>query len=806
MLQQMRHALRTLRRSPGYTTVALITLVLGIGANTAVFSMVRGVLLAALPFPEPDRLVRVWEVNESGREMQAAWRNFADWREAATQFDGLVAHSPARENTVLGAGEALRVPVSRVSDGFFHTLGTGVMLGRTFTADEHRIGAAPAVVISDRFWRTYLGARSDLHAQRLTVDGHDAQVIGVVALDAAYPLDTDVWLPIELSEQTDARTAHNYAVLGRLRDGARIDGARAELDAITTRFAEELGLDAGASLGDYFPVATRVRPLHDALVGDIARALWILLGAALLVLVVACTNLASTGLARGAAREREYAIRHALGAGRGRLVGVALAETLVLAGIGAAAGIACAALAIRVLPVVAPAGIPRLGDVRLDGTVLAFTIVLSLLAALAAGALPGVRIATSAMRSLRSGGRGGDEPGRARVWKWLIAAEMALALVLLTGAGLLLRSFQSVLNVEPGFRTTGVLTATLNPPPSKYEDPESRRRYFDAALDGLRAVPGVASVGIIAAPPLASLGNGLLDIEHGQRSDITADYQLADDAYFGVMGIPLLAGRLFESRDHENAEHVVVINRAFADAAWPGEDPIGRRITGGGMDNFWNQQTWAQVIGMVGDVRQRELTQLPQPAAYFSYRQRPFRTWTMTAVLAASGTAAPVALVPGARAALRTLDSNVPVSFATIDERIGTTLAARRFVMMVIALFAGIALVLAAVGVYGVVAYSVERRRREIGIRLALGAQPAHVRMQVQRDYLLAGGAGALAGIALAAALTRLMTSLLFGVEPADPATFGIVLATLTFTLWLASYIPSLRSTRVDPLETMRSD
>jgi putative ABC transport system permease protein len=806
MHQQIRQALRTLRRTPGYTTVALITLVLGIGANTAVFSIVRGVLLAALPFPEPDRLVRVWEVNESNNEMQAAWRNFTDWREAATQFAGLVANSPAREATVLGAGEALRVRVSRVSTGFFHTLGTGAVLGRTFMADEHRSGAAAAVVISDRFWRTYFGARNDLHTQRLTIDGHDAQVIGVVARSAAYPLDADVWLPIELSEQSDARTAHNYEVLGRLRDGARIDGARRELDAITKRFAEELGTDAGASLGDYFPVATRVRTLHDELVGDIARALWILLGAALLVLVVACTNLAGTGLARGASREREYAIRHALGAGRSRLVGVALTETLILAGLGAAAGIAGAALAIRVLPVAAPAGIPRLDDVRLDATVLAFTIVLSLLAALAAGALPGLRIATSAMRSLRSGGRAGDEPGRARIWKVLIAAEMALALVLLTGAGLLLRSFQSVLDVEPGFHPSGVLTATLNPPPSKYADPESRRRYYDAALDQLRAVPGVGGVGIIAVPPLASPGNGLLAIEHGPRSDITGDYQLADDGYFDVMGIPLLAGRLFDGRDHENAEHVVVINRAFANAAWPGEDPIGRRITGGGMDNFWNRLTWAQVIGVVGDVRQRDLTQPPQPAAYFSYRQRPFRSWSMTAVLAPSGTAAPVGLVPGVRATLRTLDSDVPVSFATIDERISTTLAARRFVTLVIALFAGIALVLAAVGVYGVVAYSVERRRREIGIRLALGAQPGHVRMQVQRDYMLAGAIGAVVGVALAAVLTRLMTSLLFGVEPADPATFGIVVASLGFTLWLASYIPSLQSTRVDPLESMRSD
>jgi predicted permease len=806
MPSDVRFALRALGRSPGYVAVALTTLVLGIGANTAVFSLVRGILLAPLPFAQPDRLVHVREVSMVGREMQAAWRNFADWRTSATSFEALVAHYPGAESTVLGAGEPLRAGTVGVSEGFLRALGVQPALGRGFAAEDHRAGAAPAVVVSDDFWRTRLGGERDLSVVTLNAEGLRLHVVGVMPPSFRYPAGIDLWHPLELDELSDSRTAHNFVVIGRLAAGASLAQADAELDAITRRFrSDAAGAAEARQSPEYFPESASVRPLAEALVGETRRPLLVLLGAALLVLLLACTNLASTTLARATARKKDYALRHALGARRMRIVRGIVVEALVLGVGGAALGLVLGALVVRVLPLLAPAALPRLDEVRLDAPVVAFACGLALLTATLAGLVPGVRIARGAAASLHAGGRASEGPAGQRVWKVLVACEMALALVLLVGSGLLLRSFAAILDVQPGFRTHGVLLATVNPPSLEYETPERKRAYYDALLTELEAVRGVEAAGLIAQPPLAWTSNGLVDVEDGAVADVTADYQLLSAGYLDALDIPLVRGRNFDPTDGPDAPHVVLVNEALARQAWPGEDPIGKRITGGGMDNFWAERTWATVIGVVPDVRQRELSRAPEPTLYFSYRQRPFRAWAMTAAVRprageASALAGPV------RDAVRRVDANVPVRVATIEERVSRSLAPRRFILLLIGSFAALALVLGIVGVYGVVGYAVQRRRREIGIRMALGARPGVVRRQMQREYLIASGAGAAAGVVLALLLTRSLEALLFEVEPTDPATFAGGLALLGLASWAASFVPSLRGTRLDPRETMQAD
>ncbi|HET6681428.1 MAG TPA: FtsX-like permease family protein, partial [Gemmatimonadaceae bacterium] len=545
-----------------------------------------------------------------------------------------------------------------------------------------------------------------------------------------------------------------------------------------------------------------VSSLHEATVGDMRRPLSIMLGASLLLLLVACTNLTSTTLARGTMRQREYAVRHALGAGRGRLMRLPLIEAMLLAVTGAAAGFALGAVALRLLPAIAPAELPRLSNVRLDPAAALFTLALAMLSAAVAGLWPGLRASKSAADSLRGGGRTGSGHRSSRVWKLLIGAEVALALLLLVGSGLLLRSFWSVLQVEPGFRMHGLLTATIDPPPSRYATANARRSYFETVQNGLRELPGVDEVGLVSAAPMEGIANGLLQVRGGPADDMTADYQIAGDGYFEAMGIPLQGGRTFTMRDREGSAPVAVVNRAFAERAWPGEDPVGNEVSSGGMED---STRWATVVGVVGDVVQRDLTRAARPTVYFTYRQRPFRTWSMTAILRplngdAAGLTAPV------RAAIAALDPDVPAQYATIEQRVQDTLTTRRFMVLVILAFSALALLLASVGVYGVVSYAVERRRREIGIRLALGAPASSVRRAVQRDYLVAAGWGALAGTVGALALSRVMATLLFGVAPTDPLTFVAVIVLLIATAWVASFIPALRTTRVDPLETMRTE
>jgi putative ABC transport system permease protein len=807
LLHDLRFAIRTLRRNPGYTLTALLTLVIGIGANVAVFSVVRGVLLSPLPFPEPGALVSITEENGAGNRMSVAWRNFIDWRDRQRSLESIGAYSRGGPATVLGLGQPIRVGVSRVSDGFFATLGVQPARGRVLLPEEHKLGGPPAVVVSDGFWRVQLGSDPSFADREIEVGGFRARIVGVMPPEFEFPEGVDIWAAIELNAQSESRTAHNFSVVGRLRpntDAARVD---ADLDAITAAFLEE---DPGAAaedwFDDFFPRGASIGTLLESLVGETRRPLMILFGASFLVLLVACTNLASAMLARGTNREREYALRRSLGAGRGQMARHILTESLVLSLAGGALGVAFAAVSLRVVPTLAPAGIPRIDEIGLDGTVLLVALGVAIITSLLFGLLPALRVVEGGFAdTLRSGSRGGQTRTRMRVWNGLIALEVALALTLLIGSGLLLRSFQTVLAVQPGFRTADVLTATLNPPTSRYPDGEARRRFFDAILGEITDNRVVANAGIISGPPMVGVSNGRLDIREGTTTGLTGDYQVASSGYFAAMDVPLLAGRLFDDRDRSTTPHVVVVNAAFAEAAWPGEDPLGKQITGGGMDDFWDQDRWATVIGVVGNIRQRDLTADPRPTAYFPYRQRPFRTWSMT-IVAAPARVGAAAAGPALRDIVRRVDSDVPVNLSTIESRIATSLTPRRFTMLILAFFAVAALLLACVGIWGVVAYAVARRTREIGIRLALGADASAVRRLVQTGYLGAAGAGAAIGLILSVALTRVLRSLLYEVQPTDPLTMIAVTTTLAAAAWLASYFPARRSTGVSPMETMRSE
>ena len=804
--QDLKFAGRTLRRSPGYTLVALLTLLLGIGANTAVFSVVNGVLLRPLPYPEPERLVRVWEVNPAGDRMGSAWRNFADWRERARSFEALVAHDAGGGSiSVLTGGVAEHAQSALVSRGFFEVLGALPAVGRDFAPEEQAEGAVPVVVVSHAFWTTRLGA-APLEGLRLNADGLDVAVVGVAPAGFSYPEGTDLWVPMEIFEQTQSRTAHNWRTLGRLAPGVSLAQANAELDVITASFLEESSAANVDGTSAFWPAHAEVVGLREAMVGNTRRALLILLGAAGLVLLVACTNLASTTLARGTARIRELAVRRSLGAGRARVIRQLFTESLLLAVLGAALGTALAVWLVRLLPLLAPEGFPRLDQVRVDGPVLAFTVAAAILTAVLTGLLPALRDSAGELAAtLRSGTRGGSGRRENRVWSGLVALEVALALMLLVGSGLLLRSFWSVLAVDPGYVTEDVLTVSISPPAGRYPDGATRTRFFQEVLETVEAVPGVARVGLASAAPMAQLGNGRVDVSQAATPFATGYYQLVTPGYYDVLRIPLLRGRMFDGGEVPDQPHVALVNQAFADAVWPGEDPIGKRLTGGGMDEYYEQDRWATVIGVVGNVRQRAVTDDPELTYYFPLGQRLERTRSMSVVLTASA-GPPVALAPAVRQAVARVDVEVPLAFSTIEERLAGALTERRFTLTLLLGFAGVALLLACVGIYGVVSYAVERRTKEIGIRMALGAQPVAVRRLVRRHFLGATAIGLLAGGAAALWLTRLLEALLYGVAPADPLTFAAMVLVLAGAAWTASYLPSLKASRVSPMETMRAE
>lgn len=807
--QDVRYGFRSLVASPGFTVVALVTLALGIGANTAIFSVVNGVLLEPLAYEEPHELVWVDEASVRGTSMSVAWRNFVDWRETtADRLEGLAAYG-ARNPTVLGGAAPVRVPGGTVTQDFWKVFPVTPLAGRLTLPEDHVEGAAPVLVVSRSLARDVLGALDPGSAlgRSIEVGGRSFQVVGVLPDAFDFPQGARHWSPAELGTQSDSRTSHNWSVVGRLAPSASRSGVEEQLDAFQSRLAADVSPDEM----DYMGIGVNVVPLQAELVGDVRTPLFILLGAAFFVLLVACTNLASTLLARGTVRAREMAVRSALGGTRARLIRQLLTESLLLSLGGGAAGLVLAALMLRLLRALGAGSVPRLDAVALDGNVLLFTLVAAVGTSLVFGLLPALRSSEGAQAdTLRSESRG-NAGRKGGTWDVLVAAEVALALVLLAGSGLLVRSFVAVLQEDPGFHAADVTSAALSLSPARYPDGDDHVRFWDATLERARLLPGVSAAGILTSRPLSSIPNGRLSLDGDPEKYADGWYVVASSGAFQALDVPLLQGRLFDERDGPDAPHAVVVSQSFVEEYWPGQDPLGHRVTGGGMDNFWSADPpiWGTVVGVVGDVRFQDLERSGQPTVYWNYRQRPFRAMYGVTLFAESANGDPSSVAQPLRSLLQDADPDLPIRMENMRAVVAESLGERRFMLFVLGGFAALALILSGVGVYGVVSYSVARRTREMGVRLALGAAPESVRRMVFKGALRPVLLGLLLGVGSALAILAVLGShsrLLYQVEPTDPLTYAGVTAVLLGTGILASWLPAYRGTRVDPMITMRAE
>ena len=817
LTQDVRYGVRLLRTNRTSSGAAILTLGLGIGATTAIFSIVYGVLLRPLPYPRPDRIVQLWEVNQGGRTVSFTDPNFADVQAQNRSLEAVAEYAAGEQSAVIAvpAGAPVRTTVAMVSNDFFRALGVRPVVGRGFTAEEQKSGAAAAALVSYGFWRQHLGGTTDLASCRLVLDRRPTAVAGVLPRGFAFPDEAAVWLPRALYPTYPSRTAHNWRVVARLHDGVELAQARAELSGIARRlkrqYGKEIDMTDAAAL-----------PLREALTRDVRGALLILLGAVGFLLLIACANVVNLLLAQLAAREGELALRAALGAGRLRLARQLFTEALLLSLCGGLLGVLAAAWGVAAVVAAAPGDLPRLGEVAVNLPVLGFSFALSLAVAAFLGVMTARRATSRQLQAaLAAGGRGrAGGPGSQRLGRAIVAAQLAMTLILLVGAGLLGRSLARVLAVEPGFRTDKIVMMNLEMPDVDSDAlARSRGRFLEEVFGGLRGIPGVAEVGGTSTLPLTSgLADGtFLEMSPGQRTpprmeDLerlfhdtshtgSADFCVASAGYFRALAIPLVRGRLFDGRDTFDAPHAAVISRALAREHWPGQDPLGRILEFGNMDGDLRLLT---VVGVVGDIRVASLEAAPRPIVYVDYRQRPRAASSFDVVLRAD--ADPAAVIAQARSIVRRLDPTVPPSFRPFAEVVSKSLAARRFQLLLVGLFAGSALLLAMIGIYGVMTYAVARRTREVGVRMALGAQAADVLRLILRQQLVATALGVAAGIAGAIALTRSLQSLLYEVSATDPLTFAAVALLLAAVALVASYVPARRATEVDPLIALQAD
>jgi putative ABC transport system permease protein len=800
-IQDLRHGARILIRAPAFTAVAVVTLAVGIGANTAIFSVVNTLLLRPLPYADADRLAVVWEHNlpRDRRNNVVSPGNFIHWREMNHAFEDLAAVGvgPIFRTTVTVAGEPEDVGMALVSASFFPLIGVSPQLGSPFTAAAEAPDSRVAV-ISDRLWRRRLHADPQVLAKPLTINAEPYTVVGVMPPGFVYmEKSVDIWLPLALTAQSRTPRGRWLTVLGRLKPG--IDFARAQDDMTRVH----------AGLVRMFPEfntgwTARVVPLREQMTGDVRRALFVLLGAVAFVLLIACANLANLLLARATARHRELAVRAALGANRARLVRQLIAESLVLAALGGAAGLLLGGWALHLLRTIVAERVPvqRLDAVTLDGHVLVFTMVVSIGSGLLFGLLPAFASSGASLtQALKEGGRTGSSARGGRARSVFVVAQFALALVLLVGAGLLLRSFIRLVGVDAGIDAR-TATMRVSLPSSRYPEGTHRARFFRRVFDAVAGLPGVRAAGATSFLPLAGPGAATSYAVIGEApppkgAEPVADVRLIVGDYFEAMGIPLLQGRTFRA-DEDGRQRFVIINRVMAQRHWPNRDAIGKRIR-----LSWNDTGEDEIVGVVGDVHEASLDTAPRASAYLAYGRPAYGAMTL-AVRAAGDpdrTAAAVARI------IREQDPQLAVSdIRTMEDVISISVAERRLTTMLLGIFAAAALVLAAVGIYGVIAYTVTQRTQEIGIRMALGAQQGDVlKMVVGRAMVLAlSGIGI--GTAGALALTRLMSGMLFATKPADPVTFAAVAATLACVAALASYLPGRRATRVDPVIALRSE
>jgi predicted permease len=812
LLRDVRYVARSFARNPGFFVVTALTLALGIGATTAIFSVVNGVLLQPLPYPGSERIVQLFPVDKSGKRTSSSEPNFGDWQSQARGFSSMAMSSAASTITVNGLSEPARARATSVTRGFFPVFGLVPEAGRTFADDELRTGAAPTAIVSHGFSARYLGGSTRAVGRTITIGSRLATVVGVMPPEMDYPAGSEIWLPHEIDEANRSRTSGGWRVVARLRDDVTLAQAKQDLSALTRRLKREYGDETWMSDADAIT-------LHEQLVGSVRTTLFVLLAASSFLLLIACANVVNLLVARMSVRRGEIGLRLALGASRFRLAQQFLTESALLSVTGCLAGIALAAGGIRLLVSLQNGKLPRADEIHLNVPVLLFAIGVSVLAALALGLLTAWQGTQSDIRdTLSSSQRTQAGSGSsARIRQTLVVSQMALTVMLLVGAGLLGRSFARLLDIHPGYRTEHAIVLDAPLPYEPGSDAAQRRlAFYNEVMARASAIPGVGKVGASNGFPLiggAADGAFIIMTRPDEKLDFSqmpqllkdparsgyANFLVVDGNYFEAMNIPVLSGRAFRAGDAADAPHVGVISASLAKAKWPNEDPIGKIIQYGNMDGDLRPFT---VVGVVGDVRDDNLASEPQPTFYAYLPQRMGAASKLYVVMQTAGDPAPV--MAAARAIVRELRPDVPPVLRTMETVVSSSVADRKFVLLLVAVFGGAALLLATLGVYSVISYIVAQRRKEIGVRIALGAQRGDVLGLVLRQGALLAVVGIAVGAVGSLAATRLLKGLVFGVSTTDPLAFIGVIALLGTVALVASWLPARRAARVDPMDVLR--
>lgn len=805
LIQDVRYGIRMLLKQPGFTLVAVITLALGIGANTAIFSVVNAVLLRPLPFPQSDQLVMVTLANPltGGDRVPLSEADFLDWRAQNQVFEDLAAYT---DNwfSLTGDGEPQRLRGAWVSAGFFSTLGAQPLVGRSFVAGEDAPGGAPLVILSQRLWEHRFGSDSNIAGKSITLNGRSRTVVGVMPNSFNFPPDderslpgeTDVWAVNTLTP-TQRRGPYYLWGIGRLKQGSSLAQAQSELNNIGLRIRHENPVTNADT-------TFAARSLKDAMVGDVRRMLFVLLGGVVFVLLIASVNVANLSLSRATSRGSEIAIRAALGASRGRIIRQLLTESILLAAAGGVLGVLLAWWGVDLLLTIGSDNLPRLREVTIDRRVLGFTMLISLLSGLLFGLVPAWQASRKRVSQGLQKARQGADGGWRRTRNLFVVTEVALSIVLLAGAGLMLNSFLRLRRVSPGFAPQNILTTQISLPLARYKETHQINSFYQQLIERVRNLPGVEAAGIgMSLPPNLLSISDTFTVEGAPpisgTSEPAAPVIFVSSGYFSALGVPLLAGRNFTETDRAGSTPVVIINETLARRYFPNQSPIGRRIKIGGPER--PQNAWMEIVGVAGDVRYGGLDVAPEPAFYQHYLQVP---WSFTYVVLRSSSD-PRPLADSIRNAVWSLDKDLPVAnIKTMEELLSESVARPRFRTFAFLVLGSLALMLAMTGIYGVMSYLVTQRTREIGIRVALGAQRRSVLSLIIRQGMILAIIGVVIGLCAALALTRLMTTLLYGVEPTDPLTFSAITLLLLAVSLAACWVPARRATKVDPLVALK--
>jgi predicted permease len=813
LLQDLRYGVRTLTKNPGLAIVIVLSLALGIGANTAIFSVTSALLLKPLPYPQPDRLAILW-LRSPGLGIPQDWPSPGEYIDIKTRnhvFEE-TALAQGHPSTLTGIDQPERVSIINGTTSLFHMLGAQAFIGRVFLPQEDIPGQPPTALLSYGFWKSRLGGNQNVLGTTLTLNGKQATIVGVLSRSFALNHEVmptvggvdkaDIYMPLPLApDAVNDRGNENFNVLARIKSGVSPQEAQADVDVIAARIREIDKRDPTFTIS--------VVPLLEQVVGNVRRTVLILFGAVGLVLLIACVNVANLLLARASGRQKEIAVRAALGASRLRLVRQMLTESVFLSVLGGAAGIWIAAWSLYAVRTINPGNIPRLDDVGIDGTVLIFTLGISVFTGIVFGLVPALRVSrTDLNASLKAGGRSGSDGGglhatRDKLRGLLVTVEIALSLMLLVGAGLLVRSFARLQNVPPGFNPDHVISMLVSANGPKYKEDKAIIRFYQNVGDRIRNLPGVISDGVVRELPLtSSISWGGITIEGytppSNEPELQVDQREADASYFQTMRIPLLSGRFFSETDTDTGQKVVVVDEKMAKRFWPHGDAVGKRVHSGGSAN---KAPWYTIVGVVGIVKQYGLDLDTRMVVYFAEKQNASNSMYIVARTSSD----PSAMANSIVREVQSIDSNVPVyDISTMDARVSRSLARQRFSMAMLGAFAGFALLLATIGVYGVMSYLVTQGTRDIGVRIALGAQQSDILRLVLKQGMMLALVGIIAGIAGAAALSRVMGSLLFGVSSTDLVTFISVAVLLAIIAFVACYIPARRAMRVDPLVALR--